>query len=355
MRGAMGRDLARGRMVHLGEAVGIIAAQSIGEPGTQLTMRTFHIGGTASRLAEQTTLTVRNEGVLRHINLNTVVDRDGDLVVMNRNGEVAVVEVLEPGRERERERYAIVYGAKLKRKNGAKVKTNDLIAEWDPYTVPILTEVSGEVKFGDINDKTMQEKVDERTGLSTRVIIEFRDPNMHPRISIKHDVKRDAEEVTKNIEEKFDKWRTSLHRSVGASKGRLVKTAQERAWFKLINSPGRLTDEDIKAHLGSLEDRLKDKCGELPDTIFKTLEGCLEEKKSIQVMEKASEDASDEILKTPLEPEIRDEVESLPISKILQALIGGVAVGMAAKLVIRSTPIKCCSRANSLWVVAVSF
>ena len=182
-----GRDLARGRMVHLGEAVGIIAAQSIGEPGTQLTMRTFHIGGTASRLAEQTTLTVRHEGVLRYINLKTVVDRDGNLVVMNRNGEIAVTEVLEPGRERERERYQIVYGAKLKKKDGAKVKTNDLIAEWDPYTVPILTEVSGEVKFGDIDDRTMQEKVDERTGLSTRVIIEFRDPNMRPRVSIKDD------------------------------------------------------------------------------------------------------------------------------------------------------------------------
>ncbi len=180
-----GRDLARGRIVHLGEAVGIIAAQSIGEPGTQLTMRTFHIGGTASRRAEQTTLTVRNEGVLHYNNLKTVVDRDGDLVVMNRNGEVAVAEILEPGRERERERYPIVYGAKLKRKDGAKVKTNDLIAEWDPYTFPILTEVSGEVKFGDIDDRTMQEKVDERTGLSTRVIIEFRDPNMRPRVSIK--------------------------------------------------------------------------------------------------------------------------------------------------------------------------
>ncbi len=182
-----GRDLARGRLVHLGEAVGIIAAQSIGEPGTQLTMRTFHIGGTASRLAEQTTLTAQHEGVLRYINLKTVVDRDGDLVVMNRNGEVAVTEVLEPGRERERERYQIVYGAKLKKKDGAKVKTSDLIAEWDPYTVPILTEVSGEVKFGDIDDRTMQEKVDERTGLSTRVIIEFRDPNMRPRVSIKDD------------------------------------------------------------------------------------------------------------------------------------------------------------------------
>src|SRR5262249_13357987 len=115
-----GRDLARGHMVNLGEAIGVIAAQSIGEPGTQLTMRTFHIGGTASRRAEQTTLEARNDGAVKFINLQTVTNKDGDLVVMNRNGEVAIVEVIEPGRERERERYSIVYGAKLKRKNGAK-------------------------------------------------------------------------------------------------------------------------------------------------------------------------------------------------------------------------------------------
>ncbi len=187
-----GRDLARGRMVNIGEAVGIIAAQSIGEPGTQLTMRTFHIGGTASRRAEQTTLAPRNAGTLRYLNLKTVVDREGDLVVMNRNGEVAIVDSPEPGRERERERYPVVYGAKLKKTDGSAVKPNELIAEWDPYTVPILTEVSGTIKFGDINDKTMQEKVDERTGLSTRVIIDFRDPNVRPRVSIKDDNGRTA-------------------------------------------------------------------------------------------------------------------------------------------------------------------
>jgi DNA-directed RNA polymerase beta' subunit len=333
-----GRDLARGLMVNIGEAVGIIAAQSIGEPGTQLTMRTFHIGGTASRRAEQTTLTPRNEGTLRYINLKTVVNREGDLVVMNRNGEVAIVDSPEPGRERERERYPVVYGAKFKKKDGTKVKPGELIAEWDPYTVPILTEVGGTIKFGDIDDKTMQEKVDERTGLSTRVIIDFRDPSVRPRISIKHDVKRDVEEVAKNIEEKFGEWRTSLHRSVGASKGRVVKTAQERAWFTLINPFGHLTDEDINAHFGSLEDKLNDKCGELPDLIFKTLEGCLEEKKARQVIEKASENAS-EIVKTSLEPGIRDEVEPLSISEVLRALGGGVAGGTAVKLVIRSTPI----------------
>src|SRR5918996_512118 len=135
-----GRDLGRGHMVNLGEAIGVIAAQSIGEPGTQLTMRTFHIGGTASRRAEQTALVARNEGFLRFLHLKTVVNRDGDFVVMSRNGEVAVIDFPEPGRERERERYPVVYGAKLKKHDGAKVKAGDLLAEWDPYTIPMLTQ-----------------------------------------------------------------------------------------------------------------------------------------------------------------------------------------------------------------------
>ncbi len=181
-----GRDLARGHMVNLGEAIGVIAAQSIGEPGTQLTMRTFHIGGTASRRAEQTTLEARNDGTLKFINLNTVLDKNGDLVVMNRNGEVAVIETPEPGRERERERYSIVYGAKLKIRDRQPVKGGQLIAEWDPYTIPMLTEVAGTVKFGDILEGvTVEEKVDERTGLSTRVIIDCKDLDKRPRISIK--------------------------------------------------------------------------------------------------------------------------------------------------------------------------
>jgi len=188
-----GRDLARGHMVNLGEAIGVIAAQSIGEPGTQLTMRTFHIGGTASRRAEQTTLEARNEGSLKFINLNTVVNKDGDLVVMNRNGEVAVVEVPEPGRERERERYSIVYGAKLKRREGDRVKGGDLIAEWDPYTIPMLTEVEGTIKFGDILEAvTMEEQFDERTGLSTRVIVDCKDLDKRPRVSIKDAENRTA-------------------------------------------------------------------------------------------------------------------------------------------------------------------
>ncbi|MBF8253870.1 MAG: DNA-directed RNA polymerase subunit beta' [Deltaproteobacteria bacterium] len=186
-----GRDLARGHMVNHGEAIGVIAAQSIGEPGTQLTMRTFHIGGTASRRAEQTTLEARNDGYLKFINLNTVANKDGDLVVMNRNGEVAIVDYPEgeKGRARERERYPVVYGAKFKKKDGAKIKAGELLAEWDPYTIPILTEVTGGVKYGDIIAAiTMEERVDERTGLSTKVIIDSKDMDKRPRISIK-DVK----------------------------------------------------------------------------------------------------------------------------------------------------------------------
>ncbi len=177
-----GRDLARGRLVNVGEAIGIIAAQSIGEPGTQLTMRTFHIGGTASRRAEQTTLECRIDGRVKFINLKSVKNREGNLIVMNRNGEIAIVD--ENGRERRR--YSVIYGAKLKVKDGQKVKEGEILAEWDPYSIPVLTEISGRVKFGDIIEGvTMQEQVDEFTGLSRKVITESKDAELRPRISIK--------------------------------------------------------------------------------------------------------------------------------------------------------------------------
>jgi DNA-directed RNA polymerase subunit beta' len=177
-----GRDLARGRLVNVGEAIGIIAAQSIGEPGTQLTMRTFHIGGTASRRAEQTTLESRIDGRVKFINLKTVKNREGNLIVMNRNGEIAILD--ENGRERRR--YSVIYGAKLRVKDNQKVKEGELLAEWDPYAIPVLTEVAGRVKFGDILEGvTMQEQVDEYTGLSRKVIVESKDPDLRPRISIK--------------------------------------------------------------------------------------------------------------------------------------------------------------------------
>jgi DNA-directed RNA polymerase subunit beta' len=177
-----GRDLARGHIVNMGEAVGVIAAQSIGEPGTQLTMRTFHIGGTASRHAEQTSLEARADGTLKYINLNTVVNPEGHHIVMNRNGEVAVID--DTGREREK--YMVVYGAKIKIAPGGKVKQSATIAEWDPFSMPILTEFAGRVKFADIVEGvTMEEQVDEVTGLSRKVIIESKDSDKRPRIAIK--------------------------------------------------------------------------------------------------------------------------------------------------------------------------
>ncbi len=177
-----GRDLAHGHEVNIGEAVGIIAAQSIGEPGTQLTMRTFHIGGTASKRVEQTTVQARNKGKASFQNLKTVKNAEGNHVAMNRNGEIAVL--AKGGRELER--YPIIYGAILKVQDGQDLKPNAVLAEWDPFTIPILTELQGVVKFGDVTDRvTMQEKRDKVTGKISRVIVESRDMDARPRISIK--------------------------------------------------------------------------------------------------------------------------------------------------------------------------
>lgn len=179
-----GRDLARGKVVELGESVGVIAAQSIGEPGTQLTMRTFHIGGTASRRAEQTTIEVRHGGIVSFRNLRVAVNSQGDTISMNRSGDIAIKD--EEGRERET--LPIIYGARLKVKDGQKVNSGAILAEWDPYTIPILTEASGTVKFGDVKEgKTMTEKVDRVTGISSKVIVNYREGDMRPRVSVKDD------------------------------------------------------------------------------------------------------------------------------------------------------------------------
>jgi DNA-directed RNA polymerase subunit beta' len=178
-----GRDLARGYKVNIGEAVGIIASQSIGEPGTQLTMRTFHIGGAAARgKIEQSSLEARTEGFVRIRNANIATKRDGTVSVMNRHGEVIIVD--DTGREREHHR--LVYGAILKVKENDKVKAGQLLAEWDAFAMPILTEVSGIAKFGDIVEGvTMVEKLDEVTGLSRKVVVESRAADLRPRISLK--------------------------------------------------------------------------------------------------------------------------------------------------------------------------
>ncbi|MGV3620408.1 MAG: DNA-directed RNA polymerase subunit beta' [Archangium sp.] len=177
-----GRDLARGRKVSVGEAVGVIAAQSIGEPGTQLTMRTFHVGGTATGRSQQSELTARFAGTVKFSLLSTVKRTGGEAVVTNRNGEIIIVD--DSGRERERHR--MVYGARLMVKEGEKVEANAKLAEWEPFAMPLLSEVGGAIKFEDIIEGvTMNESTDEVTGLSRRTIIESRDPEARPRITIR--------------------------------------------------------------------------------------------------------------------------------------------------------------------------
>ncbi len=174
-----GRDLARGNMVNLGEAVGIIAAQSIGEPGTQLTMRTFHLGGTASRAVEQSVHTARHDGVVKFQGVNTVVNRNGRLTVMNRNGEV----VLFDSTGRERERFRLVYGAILSVMDGEAVKRGALIAEWDPYSNPIISEVSAVASFKDFEEGvSVAEQVDSVTGFATKVVIEAKGTDLKPTV-----------------------------------------------------------------------------------------------------------------------------------------------------------------------------
>jgi DNA-directed RNA polymerase subunit beta' len=162
-----GRNLATGRFVEMGEAVGVIAAQSIGEPGTQLTMRTFHIGGTATRVTEQSKVEARNNGFVKYIDLKVVEGRGKTLIAMNRSGLIAVVD--EKGREKER--HHVVYGARFKVEDGQPVTLGQTMVEWDPYTFSILTETGGTIEFKDLQPGiTIEEQVDEVTGLSQLVV-----------------------------------------------------------------------------------------------------------------------------------------------------------------------------------------
>jgi DNA-directed RNA polymerase subunit beta' len=164
-----GRDLARGHLVNTGEAVGIIAAQSIGEPGTQLTMRTFHIGGAASRSTAANNIQIKNRGVIRLHNIKTVKHKNGNLVAVSRSGEVTIAD--EFGRERER--YKLPYGAVLTVHDNSSVDAGQVIATWDPHTHPVISEVSGKLQFVDLVESiTMNRQVDELTGLSNIVVID---------------------------------------------------------------------------------------------------------------------------------------------------------------------------------------
>lgn len=180
-----GRDLAAGKLVELGTAVGIIAAQSIGEPGTQLTMRTFHIGGTASRIVEQSYLKSKSKGIVKYHGLKIVEQKEGEAIVLNRNGQISIND--ENGRELEK--HTVPSGSILYIRDEAPIDKNVIFVRWDPYTSPILTEVSGKVRYEDILEEvTMMEELDETTGLVGRVIIEHKG-EYHPQILIENDKK----------------------------------------------------------------------------------------------------------------------------------------------------------------------
>jgi DNA-directed RNA polymerase subunit beta' len=183
-----GRDLARGTTVNIGEAVGVIAAQSIGEPGTQLTMRTFHIGGAAQRGAEQSSVEAAFDGKIAMENRFVVTNSEGVLIVMSRNCEVAITD--EAGREKAR--YRIPYGARLLTDVGKDVSKGDKLAEWDPYTLPIITEREGVANYVDLVDGvSMREVTDDATGISSRVVVEWKNQprggDLKPRITLRDD------------------------------------------------------------------------------------------------------------------------------------------------------------------------
>ncbi|MAE58257.1 MAG: DNA-directed RNA polymerase subunit beta' [Halobacteriovorax sp.] len=175
-----GRDLARGSLVSIGETVGVIAAQSIGEPGTQLTMRTFHVGGTATAGAQVNKTTVRTSGKVVFSNVVTAETPSGT-VIMNKTGEL----LIKDARGVEKEKYPAVYGAKLFATEGSEVNVGDTLIEWDPFSIPLLTEVQGTVKLEDfVSGVTIAEKTDPVTGLTQRIVAESKDPSLQPRVSV---------------------------------------------------------------------------------------------------------------------------------------------------------------------------
>jgi|AGTN01.1.fsa_nt_gi DNA-directed RNA polymerase, beta'' subunit, predominant form len=181
-----GRDLARGTKVNVGEAVGVIAAQSIGEPGTQLTMRTFHIGGAAQRGAEQSSIESTGELAVQVLNKNVVANSTGAKIVMSRNCEIALLDA----NGRERARHRVPYGAKLLVEEGAKTTKGTKLAEWDPYTLPIITETNGVAHFLDlVEGLSMREVVDEATGIASKVVIDWkqqpRAADLRPRVELR--------------------------------------------------------------------------------------------------------------------------------------------------------------------------
>jgi|TARA_R110001599_G_scaffold344368_2_gene567824 DNA-directed RNA polymerase subunit beta' len=198
-----GRDLARGTRVNIGEAVGVIAAQSIGEPGTQLTMRTFHIGGAAQRGAEQSSIEAAFDASVKVLNRNVVTNSEGILIVMSRNTEV----ILQDDQGRERARHRIPYGSRLFVDDEQIVKPGDKIADWDPYTIPIITEKEGTAHYVDLVDGvSMNEVTDEATGIASRVVIDWkqqqRGGDLRPRVTLR-DAKGEVIELANGLEARY--------------------------------------------------------------------------------------------------------------------------------------------------------
>jgi DNA-directed RNA polymerase subunit beta' len=250
-----GRNLATGRVVELGEAVGVIAAQSIGEPGTQLTMRTFHIGGVAGGVSEITKHEAKTGGTVKFEDLRTVRNREGDLVAMNRNGSIVLIDE----RGRETSRYQIVYGATLKVTDGQVVEEGQELAEWDPFTFAILTEVEGFVHFKDlIEGLTVKEEVDEVTGLSHLVVEDSPDEKRQPRIEIRDEKNKVLKTYQMPVRANllvadYDDWKKKR----GAGAGR---TDEEREHVRV--APG-----DIIAKIPRETTKTKDITGGLPRVV----------------------------------------------------------------------------------------
>ena len=181
-----GRDLARGTPVNIGEAVGVIAAQSIGEPGTQLTMRTFHIGGAVQRGAEQSRVEANVDGKVQLKNCSSVKNSQGVQIIMSRNAELTLVD----SQGRDRARHRLPYGSRLLVKDKAKVSRGDKLAEWDPYTLPLITEKEGIANYMDmVEGLSIMEKMDEATGIAAKVVIDWKQQpkgaDLKPRITLR--------------------------------------------------------------------------------------------------------------------------------------------------------------------------
>jgi DNA-directed RNA polymerase subunit beta' len=207
-----GRDLATGNIVSIGEAVGVIAAQSIGEPGTQLTMRTFHIGGAAQRGAEQSSISAVSDGKVKFSEKSTLTNRDGKTVVIARNSEITLVD--KSGAEIHR--YKLPYGAIINHKHNSEIKKGEHLAEWDPYNIPVIAEATGVIKYNDLSENvSLREKIEESTGVSTKIVMDWKQyskQDLKPRLSV--------EDGTQNL---LKEYALSIGTIIGTSNGDEVK------------------------------------------------------------------------------------------------------------------------------------